>query len=187
MIVARRRPSKAIRAPKITETQEHRAIAGWLHKVGLGGNAMMYHTRNERPGDWQRLNATRMGILPGCPDWTIVDGNQSGYIELKPRGWKAEKARTGNYDLHEQRQLETHSRLRRAGAWVEICETLGEVITSLMMHGVPVRESDIVTEELRKHLPAAIAAAASNGRPISGLDQMQNDTLENMLDEAAKQ
>lgn len=157
------------RTPKVSETDEHRTIASWLRKVGLGGCAIAFHVRNERPGDWQRLNAHKMGILEGCPDWIVVDGGGVGFLELKPRGFRAKKLITGKINAHEQRQIETHNRLKKAGAWVEIVETLEEFIAALLAHSVPVRSSDIVTEGLQKHLLAAI----------------KNDMLDDLIDEGS--
>lgn len=123
------------RAPRISETVEHKAVADFF-KIGLAGNAVAMHVRNERAGINQRVVASRMGILPGVPDWLVFDAKQAFGIELKPRGWKARKAKTGNYTPHELRQIETHRRLARAGVPVEICETLDEVIAALRYWGV---------------------------------------------------
>lgn len=161
MRAAAKRKRAPARAPNITETQVHKQVADYFRKVGLGGCAVAFHIRNERPGDWQRINAKRMGAWSGLPDWGIVEGGRAGFIELKPAGWKTKKYSTGNYTAHEMRQIETHNLLKRAGAWVEICETLEEVVAALRYHGVPLRETDIVTEGLRAHLPAAMAAAES--------------------------
>lgn len=160
---------RKVKAPVITETQEHRTIADYFRKTGLGGCAVAFHIKNDQATKWQRLNAKQMGTLPGVPDWCFVDGGRVGFIELKTRGWKAGKSRTHNYEPHEQRQIEAHNMLKRAGAWVEICETLEEVLQVLAWHGVPLRQTDIVTEAIRS-LPAMIAA-------------LQNDTIDDMIDE----
>lgn len=157
-----RLPPKA-RAAKITETQEHLAIAAYFKKVGLGGNAVAFHIRNERHGDRQRMLAARMGVVKGLPDWMVID-DRPGFLEIKPRGWKARTTRTGNYTEHEQAQLEMHKRLRQAGAWVEICETLEEVLAALAAHGVPLRQESLSTERIKRGFisgakPAAGAAA----------------------------
>ena len=137
------------KAPRISETQEHLVIATYFKKIGLGGVAVACHIRNERTGHAQRIMASRMGILKGMPDWLIVDAGQTGFLELKPRGWKAKRAKTAAYTPHELIQLETHKRLKLAGAWVEICETLEEVLDALRYHGVPLRVESITTERIR--------------------------------------
>jgi hypothetical protein len=137
------------KAPRISETQEHLTIATYFKKIGLGGVAVACHIRNERIGHAQRIMASRMGILKGMPDWLIVDSGQAGFLELKPRGWKAKRAKTAAYTQHELIQLETHKRLKRAGAWVEICETLEEVLDALRYHGVPLRTESITAERIR--------------------------------------
>lgn len=147
----------AIRAPKITETQEHLVIAAYFKKVGLGGNAIALHHRNERAGRMQRIIAARMGVVAKLPDWQIID-ERSGFVELKERGWKARKARTGHYTPHELAQLEMHKRLRLAGAWVEIVETLEELLEVLAWHGVALRSESLTTERIRRGFAQAMEA-----------------------------
>jgi hypothetical protein len=124
--------------PKVTETQEHLRIAGHLKKYGLADGAVMIHLRGERAGAMQRAIAGRMGVISGVPDWLIVGKGRTGFIELKERGWKSRRERFGNYTAHEWRQLDMHDQLRCAGAWVEVCETLDEVIGTLARHGIEV-------------------------------------------------
>lgn len=153
-----RLPPKA-RAAKITETQEHLAIAAYFKKVGLGGNAVAFHIRNERHGNHQRMLAARMGVMKGLPDWMVID-DRPGFFEIKPRGWKARKARTGNYTAHEAAQIMMHKRLRQAGAWVEICETLEEVLEALARHGVPLRQESLSTERIQRGFEDAAGVTA---------------------------
>jgi hypothetical protein len=136
-------------APKISETAEHRAIVAYLKRIGLGGHAYWWHNRNERAGDYQRIQAARMGVQSGLPDFGFVDGGGAGFIEIKPRGWKARTNRTGTYTAHERRQLDVHTALKRAGAWVEICETLDEVLDVLVRQGVPLRTESLTTERIK--------------------------------------
>ena len=145
------------RAPKITETQEHAAIAAYFRMPGLGGNAVAFHIRNERAGDWQRINAFKMGMLPGVPDWCIIDGGRAGFIEMKERGWRNKKLvnRTAKLTAKEERQIEVHNRLKLAGAWVEICETLEEVQAALANHGVPLRHEAPIIAAMRASLTEA--------------------------------
>lgn len=143
--------------PRISETQEHLVIASYFRKIGLGGLAIACHLRNERHGDYQRMLAARMGVQKGMPDWLILDGGGAGFLELKPRGWKAKRAKTGAYTPHEYIQLEMHRKLKLAGAWVDICETLDEVLESLIYHGVPLRTESITTERIRKGFAAAMS------------------------------
>lgn len=180
MTAARRK-----RAPKITETQEHCVIAAYFRKIGLGGNAVAFHIRGERMGDGQRLQAWKMGAAAGLPDWMVIDGGRAIFAELKPRGWRDQRARTGSYTAHEQRQLEVHDMLRLAGASVVIVETLDELLHALRERGVPIRSEDRVTEALRKHLPAAMAAAAPIPQIADTVRDLPNDTLDEMIDEAA--
>ena len=154
LAVRKRRPAKP-RAP--TETQEHKTVAAYFRKIGLGGNAVARHIRNERAGDWARIEAARMGVAAGVPDWLIVDGHQAGFIEMKPRGWRERTQRTGTYTRHELRQLEEHRTLKLAGAWVEICETLEEVLDALRRHGVPLRAESLTTERIKRGF-AGVAA-----------------------------
>lgn len=141
--------------PKISETAEHRTIAAYFKKIGLGDGARAYHIRNERVGDMQRVTASAMGVASGLPDWLFVHNGKAGWIELKPRGWKVLRARTGNYTGHERRQLDRHAELRAAGCWVYICETLDEILELLRFHGVPLRTESITTERIRAGFAAA--------------------------------
>jgi hypothetical protein len=156
----KRRPA---RAPKISETQEHLAIASYFKKIGLGGHALAWHHRNERAGHMARIVAFKMGVKAKLPDWEFLDAGHSGFIELKPRGWKARTARTGNYTVHEQAQLKMHRLLRLAGAWVEICETLDEVLDVLHRHGVPLRSESLTTERIKRGFAVGLQ---SSGVPI---------------------
>jgi hypothetical protein len=141
---------RARAAPKVSETAEHLVIAHYLTKMGLGGTAIMFHLRNERHGHNQRAVAAKMGVLPSLPDWCVVDGGQVGFIELKTRGWRRRTAKTGTYTPHERRHLEMHKKLRVAGAWVEVCETLDEVLDALVRHGVPLRSDSLTAERIRR-------------------------------------
>ena len=147
-----------MKAPKITETAEHRTIAGYLRKVGLGGTAVMFHLRNERVGARQRATAAQMGVLSKLPDWCVVDGGRVGFIELKTRGWRKRTEKTGTYTPHELAQAAMHQRLRRAGAWMEPCETLEEVLDALVRHGVPLRTESLTIERLRAGFRSGMAA-----------------------------
>lgn len=148
--------------PVPSETAEHKIIAAYFRKVGLGGCAVAFHVRNERPGAWQRLNAYKMGVYAGLPDWEIVDEGRALFLELKPRGWKSRKAKSGKYTQHEQRQLETHNALKLAGASVEIVETLDEVLETLARLGVPLRTESRATEAIRKGLSKFESASGQN-------------------------
>jgi hypothetical protein len=144
------------RLPKITETAEHRTIASWVRKLGPGGTAVMFHLRGERHGYNQRAVAARMGVLSKLPDWCCIDGGRVGFIELKPRGWTRRTDRTGTYTEHEREQIKMHARLRRAGAWVEICETLDEVQDTLVRYGVPLRNESQTLERLKRVFAEAL-------------------------------
>lgn len=145
-------------APKISETAEHLVIAQYLKRTGLGGTAVMFHLRNERMGASQRGTAARMGVLSALPDWCVIDGGRAGFIELKQRGWKRRTERTGTYTPHERKQLAMHKRLRVAGAWVEICESLDEVLDTLVRYGVPLRTEALTIERMRRGFAAGMAA-----------------------------
>jgi hypothetical protein len=147
------------KAPPISETAEHLTIANYLRKIGLGGHAVAFHIRGERAGHWQRLQAARMGSVAKLPDWCIVDGGRVGFCELKPRGWKARRAKSGAYTEHERRQLDMHARLQRAGAWVEIVETLDEMLNVLAMRGVPLRTESESAERIKRGFRAAMGEA----------------------------
>lgn len=138
------------RAPRISETQEHRVIAAYFRKIGLGGTAVALHLRNERHGDWQRIEAARMGVRAGVPDWVVLNAGRAIFIEIKPRGWRARREKTGAYTAHERRQLAVHDALRRARCPVEICETLDEVLDTLRRYGVTLRTESPVTEAIRR-------------------------------------
>jgi len=154
--VRKRKP----RMPKVSETQEHLLIASYFRKIGLGGCAMAFHLRGERHGHMQRITAKKMGVIAGLPDWMVVDSGRAGFIELKPRGFKARTAKTGTYTVHERRQLDVHAALKRAGAWVEICESLEEVIDVLRRHGVPLRSESLTSERIKRGFAAAMGDAA---------------------------
>lgn len=143
------RPRK-LAAPKITETAEHLTIAHYLQTRGLGGSAVMFHIRGERHGHSQRAIAGRMGVLSKLPDWCVIDNHRVGFIELKARGWRKRTEKTGTYTPHERKQLAMHKRLLLAGAWVEICETLDEVLDVLVRHGVPLRSDSLTAERIRR-------------------------------------
>jgi hypothetical protein len=140
---------RAKRAPKITETAEHRTIAAYFRKIGLGAGALAIHIRNERGSAWERMIASQMGILAGIPDWLILHDGDAGFIELKPRGFKDKLLRGVGVTDHILRQIDTHARIRETGCWVEICETLEEMLEALRQHGVPLRTESISTERLR--------------------------------------
>lgn len=143
--------------PKITETDEHRTIAAYFRKVGLGGTARAIHIRNERSTG--KIAAWQMGMVSGLPDWLFVDCGRAGWIELKRRGWKAHKERGGKYTPHEERQREVHRALKTAGCWVEICESLDEVLDALAYHGVPLRSEPAIISAMR-----GAVAAGEGGR-----------------------
>ena len=144
--------TRRVRAPTITETQEHLTVAGYLEKVGgLGGYAMAIHIRNEQATAWARMLAVKMGIKLKIPDWEILNGlGGAGFIEMKKRGWKARTAKSGNYTEHEQAQLALHKQLRLGGYWVEICETLDEWLEACRKHNVPLRSESITAERIRR-------------------------------------
>jgi hypothetical protein len=123
----------------------HLQVADYLRKVGLGPGAACFHVRNERTGTWQKIEAHRMGILPGCPDLVVISNGRCGFIELKRPGWSRAKARSGKYTAHELRQAEAQRLLKLAGCWVETCESLGEFLGALRRHKVPLRETKIET------------------------------------------
>jgi hypothetical protein len=131
-------------APPPTETQVHLQVASYFKRVGLGGCALAFHIRNERPGRWEKIQA---------------HGGQAGFIELKPKGWKDSKRRSNKYTPHELRQGEAQELLRRAGCWVDICESLDEVIATLRYHGVPLK-ADLKEPALITALRRSMAEAA---------------------------
>lgn len=137
-------------APKITETAEHKVIASYFRKIGLGGGAVAIHIHNEHGSAWERMVGHTMGVMAGIPDWIIINKGNAGFIELKPRGFKEKLARGIGITPHVSRQLGTHIKLRDAGCWVEICETLEEVTETLRRHGVPLRAESISTERIRR-------------------------------------
>ncbi len=148
-------------SPKITETEEHLEIAKYFRATGLGGCATVFHIKNDQSTAWQRIRAKELGVMPGMPDWCIIDGGRAGFIELKTRGWRAKRERRGAYTLHELRQIETHNRLKRAGAWVAVCETLDEVKEALREHGVPLRQKSVIEEAMRAGFMRGMAEAAA--------------------------
>jgi hypothetical protein len=48
--------------------------------------------------------------------------------------------------------------LKRAGAWVEVCESLDEMLDALVRHGVPLRTESLTTERIRRGFAAGWAA-----------------------------
>lgn len=129
--------TKRTRKPKISETDEHKAVADFLATC-LGGTAFGFHIRNERVTAWDRIQAARMGMKSGIPDFEVVDGGRAFFIEMKPLGWRSKKSHTP----HEERQITIHNRLRLARCPVATCETLDEVMEFLRQHGVPLRVSE---------------------------------------------
>jgi hypothetical protein len=141
---------RAIRVSKITETQEQKVVVAYLRKFGFSDQRVLWtHIRAERAGLWQALEAKRMGVQTKFPDLMFIHGTNRGWIEMKERGWKAQKSRTHNYNEHELAQLKRHDELRANGDWVEICETLDEVVQTLNQHGMWVRMTPISTERIR--------------------------------------
>lgn len=162
MILTSRRPAKPRRAPKVTETQEHKLIAAYFRKIGLDDNAIAFHIKNDQATAWQRVQAWNMGVMPGIPDWCVLHNGRAGFIELKPRGFREKTIATGKLDAHVLRQLDTHKAIRRAGCWVEFCETLEEVIETLRIQGVPIREESRTSEAIRNGLIAAMSEVTTN-------------------------
>jgi hypothetical protein len=140
--------AKKPRAPKLTETHVHQQVADHFKKVGFNHHALAIHIRNERGSAWERMVAAKMGVLSGVPDWMFIYAGHAGFIELKSPGFKARRAKTGKFNEHELRQIAVHDRLRLAGCWVEICESLEEVLTALAKHAVPVRKSSLSEERI---------------------------------------
>lgn len=137
------------RAPKITETQEHKTIASYFRKIGLGGGALAIHIRNERGSAWERIVAKQMGVMSGIPDWLILHNGRAGFIELKPRDWWKKKEHTSQLTKHEAKQIETQKKLRDAGCWIDTCETLDHVLGVLRHRGIPLRTESISAERIR--------------------------------------
>lgn len=148
------------RAPLPTETQEHKLIASYFRKIGLGPGALAIHIRNESGSDWERMIGAQMGKLKGVPDWLILSNGEAGFIELKPRGFHEKLARGVGLTPHVRNQLATHDRLREAGCWVSICETLDDALVELSRHGVPLRSESISTERIRRGVATALTEAA---------------------------
>ena len=78
---------------------------------------------------------------------------------MKERGWKKRKAKSGKYDPHEAAQLAKHDRLRANGDWVEICETLDEVVETLREHGMPLNVEPVSTSRIRRGFQTAMQEA----------------------------
>ncbi len=143
------------RAPQITETQEHEAIAGYFAKVGYAPGVLGFHIRNERGSAWERKVAAQMGVLSGIPDWLFLFDGDALFIELKPRGFKQKLARGIGLTEHVRRQLATHDKIRACNVPVEIAETLDELLEILWRYGVRLRTESITTERLRRGFEGA--------------------------------
>lgn len=157
------------RAAPPSETQVHLQVADYMRKIGLGPGAIALHVRNETTGKWAKIQAHRLGILPGAPDWLFIANGRAGWVELKRTGWRRTKTRTNNYTEHELRQIEAQRLLRLAGAWVEQCETLDEVLAALRKHKVPLRatgaEQPVITA-----LRQAMSQAELEADAVAGYD-----------------
>ena len=152
------RSTRKAKIPTITETQEHKTIVSYIRKMGFVDPLTEWaHIRNEQATDWARLQAKKMGIKTKIPDFHFLRLSNRGWIEMKRRGWKARTGRTNNYTEHELGQLAMHDRLRANGDWVEICETLEEVIQTLTEHGMPLREETFANERIRRGLQNALS------------------------------
>ena len=149
--------ARAAKPPPISETSEHLRIAHHLRRHGIANDAVVFHLRGERIGHKQRATAARMGVLSKLPDWQVLADGRAGFIELKPRGWRARREKYGTYTTHEYQQLAMHERLRNAGAWVEICETLDEFLDVLAGHGVEVHAETIADTLIRRGAERAAA------------------------------
>jgi hypothetical protein len=166
MVVARTRKARTRKAPAPTETQIHRQIADYEHKFGFGKGVVPIHVRNEQASAAARIKGANMGVLGGMTDWHVLAYGTPIYLEIKPLGWKARKARTGNYTEHERRQLAVHERLRLAGGYVEIVETLDEFLAVLSRHHVPIKkvsDESPSTQAIRRGALKALAAASNEG------------------------
>lgn len=149
-------------ARPITETQEQKTVVAYIRRFGFADPLTEWtHIRAERAGLWQALEAKKMGVNTKFPDLHFLRLTNRGWIEMKPRGTKARWARVGTKDPHEIAQLEKHDRLRANGDWVEICETLSEVLEALREHGMPLRIEPISTERIKRSFAAAMGREAA--------------------------
>jgi hypothetical protein len=141
----------AKRKRHITETEEHLRIVVHLDKYGFVDDVFYTHIRGERASAVDGIRAKKMGVKRSLPDFMFIPPSDAyGWIEMKERGWRNKRAKSGAYNEHEREQLAMHERLRARGDWVEICETLEEVLDALRRHGMPVRDETLTNERIRR-------------------------------------
>jgi hypothetical protein len=123
-------------------------VADHFRKFGFIGDVVAFHIRGERVGAKQRILAAKMGVLPKMPDWMFLYPEGKGGIELKGPDFKKRRAKSGKFTSHELQQIAMHDRLRLTGCWVEICESLDEVIEVLALHGLHLRATPLTEERI---------------------------------------
>lgn len=146
------------RVPKITETQEQLTIVAHIDRLGFVDDVIWTHIRAERGSARDGLRAKKMGVKPLLPDLMFIPPKPlaRGWIEMKGRGWRERRAKSGKYTEHEQKQLAMHKRLRDRGDWVVICETLDEVKAVFNLAGMPLRSESRSTERIRRGFATAM-------------------------------
>lgn len=145
-----------MKAPKITETQEHLVVVAHINKFEFVDDVIWTHIRGERSSAADGKRAKKMGVKPSLPDFMFIGMDGRGWIEMKERGWRARRDKTGAYTVHEIKQLKMHTRLRARGDWVEVCETLEEVIETLCRRGIPLRSESPSSERIRRGVANAL-------------------------------
>lgn len=146
------------RAPKISETQEQLVIVAYINQHEFVDDVIWTHIRAERSNAVDGRRAKKMGVKPSLPDLMFIPPKPltRGWIEMKERGWRARREKSGKYTEHEQKQLAMHARLRDRGDWVVICETLDEVKAVFNLAGMPLRPESRTTERIRRGFATAI-------------------------------
>lgn len=177
------------RAPAITEDQLQAQIVDYL-SWALGDNAMFFAVPNGGSRHWlEAKNLKRRGATAGIPDLEILHRGRALFVELKTKSGALEDS-----------QKFTIPRIERAGCPVAVCRSLDAVQAFLRNQGVPLRTESITTERIRRGFEAArdpskcrhgfatCGECAGFGPPpplTETIAGMANDTLEQMIDEAA--
>lgn len=160
------------RAPALTEDRLQAQVVDYL-SWALADGAMFFAIPNG--GSRNRLEALKLkrtGTTAGVPDLEILHLGRALFVELKTAKGALSKT-----------QRHTIPRIEAAGCPVAVCRSLDEVKAFLAEQRVPTRAESITTERLRRGFAAAMS---TGGVPIAGLRGLPRDTLETMIDEAAK-
>lgn len=126
-----------MRAPKLTEAQLHKAVAGFLDAALPMGRCVWTTFPAGGGGKVRGAKLKAAGLRKGWPDvqivWRVPDSmlrDRCYFIGIEL------KTETGIVDADQQR---CHAAIRKAGGYVFVCRSLDEVEGCLQGFGIPLR------------------------------------------------